>query len=349
MGLSEEDRAFIKETVRALLQSLVPPLLDPLKEEVASIGVAVAGLVEKLKGLEAQVAGLQDQQVMVTKANEDLEARVGKLEDDLKELRRQRDSDANRSMRKNLIFYGVNKVKDNESWSDCEEAVKKVVRDVMGRDAPQELGIERAHRLTGHGATPVPIVALFSSWKVKEAILARRRAFKESGRDVTNQYTPALRTAFRHLIPFVEEARNQGKKAKMAFDRAMIDGTAFVFDHAAGMVRKEADAYPRRRPAGTAGPSLTVGEKPRKRFPTASPDGARESPRRKPRSDRGGGGASRGRGGFRGQRDIGNYFSPARNSQDVPQLDGESCDGRGCGYDPRDQRPERGYGYPSYC
>lgn len=326
MGLSEDDKDFIRS------------IIEPLKDELAGARATIDALVGKVKEVEAQVGDLQERQKETIQTQEALEAKVSQLDRDIQDLRRLRDHDANRAMRKNLIFYGIPRSKQDERWSDCEEAVERVIREVMGAHAPPELGLERVHRMTGHKANPTPIVALFSSWKTKEAILAKRRDFKDKGFDVTNQYTPAVRAALRHLIPIVEDARNKGKSARIAFDRAIINDAVFVFDQATGKVRMETEARPRREPAKDGGA--------RKRYQSASPEGASGTPARKQCPPRGGvggkGGQGRGgRGGAarnnRGHRNIGEYFSPARGPQYASQFGGDlegfrGTSGSGSGY-----------------
>jgi hypothetical protein len=321
------------QEVAALVKAAVEAAIAPLQEAMARIEVGIGSM-------QKDIQDLQTAQRTTEQGVAELMMRVRDLEGELKWAKRQRDDDANRGMRKNLLFYGVPKQGERESWDQCAAAVREVVERVMGKRV-EASAIERAHRVAGHQADPPPIVALFASWREKEEILAKRREFKSAGFDVTNQYTYTTRAAMRHLIPLVEDARKAGKDARMSFNKAIIEGEVWVFDESTGEVGREADVFPRRRPR--KGGKV---DRRRKRFPSRSPEGAKGSPLRRPCLLKGTGPHGRGGSGAAGsQRRIGHYFSPSRGtpSSQVPQMDGEWT--RVGGGFRRNDNYERGDGY----
>jgi hypothetical protein len=145
----------------------------------------------------------------------------------------------------------------------------------------------------------------------------------------------------------VEEARECGKRARMAFNKAVVDGETYVYDEDQGGILKEREAYPWRNRNGGRG---TQADRPgegvvgSKRPRSLTPEGTKANPERRFCSPvaRGGRNGHRGRGGSgsqRGSYQISQFFSPMRGSSSqgvVPQFDG---------YWSGPERRENGYGY----
>lgn len=174
----------------------------------------------------------------IKKENQELKQKVGRLEETMEKLEEKVDDLEGRSRRNNLLFHGIPPPRDRqETWGDCEEAIKGVLKDKMGIQDAEDIKVERAHRLRG-GKSPQPIIACFSSFKDKERILAGRRQLREQRSEVyvSEDFSPRVREKRRSLQPFLKQAKEEGKRAFLRFDMLVIDGKAFSLDTTAGIL-----------------------------------------------------------------------------------------------------------------
>nr|KAG5686017.1 hypothetical protein BaRGS_010558 [Batillaria attramentaria] len=161
----------------------------------------------------------------VVEKNKALEEKVEKLEEKLDDLE-------GRSRRNNLIFHGIPHPQGSaETWSDCEEAVKSVLKEKLGIE--EDVEIERAHRLRG-GQSPQPIIACLRFFKDKERILAERRTLKDNNSNIfiNEDFSPRVREKRRQLQSFLREAKAANKKASLRFDTLVIDGKTYLYNAA---------------------------------------------------------------------------------------------------------------------
>ena len=71
--------------------------------------------------------------------------RSGKFQKKNRQLRNKLDNLDGQSRRNNVIVQGIPESEGNETWAECEEAVKNCLQQDMGLD--EDIRIERAHRL----------------------------------------------------------------------------------------------------------------------------------------------------------------------------------------------------------
>ena len=86
-----------------------------------------------------------------------------------------------RSRRDNLRVHGLKEV-DSETWKKTEEILQQMIRDVLELEG---INIERAHRVgnkSNEKNAPRTIIAKFSSYKDKQAILSVVKKLK--GKDI---------------------------------------------------------------------------------------------------------------------------------------------------------------------
>ena len=86
-----------------------------------------------------------------------------------------------RSRRSNLRVEGLKEI-DNENWDQTEEILQQMIRDVLELEG---INIERAHRVgnkSNERNAPRTILAKFSSYKDKHAILSVAKKLK--GKDI---------------------------------------------------------------------------------------------------------------------------------------------------------------------
>lgn len=175
--------------------------------------------------MQEQMEQFQSDMCEVMQENKELKEKIDRLENKMDDLE-------GRSRRNNLLFHGIPYPQgQTELWSDCEKAVKSVLKDELG--IKDDVEIERSHRLQG-GKSPRPIIVCFSKFKDKERILASRKTLRDKRSDVfiNEDFTPRVRDKRRLLLPFLKKAKSEGKRAFLRFDSLVIDGKAHIYDPA---------------------------------------------------------------------------------------------------------------------
>ena len=97
----------------------------------------------------------------------------------LEDLENQHEYLENMSRRSNIKILGLPEDKNcEESWEDTEQIVKEMINKEF-EISSEEIQIVRAHHVgKPQDGQPRPVVARFSSWKQKEALLAIARKKK---------------------------------------------------------------------------------------------------------------------------------------------------------------------------
>ena len=81
------------------------------------------------------------------------------------------------SKRNNLVFHGIPEGKD-ETWDDCETAVRKILEEKMGMEEgwrDTDITMERADRIGRFSKDRTrPIVVKFANYKYKNNVLKNK-------------------------------------------------------------------------------------------------------------------------------------------------------------------------------
>ena len=221
-----------RQTTLTQLKDCSPPTDEPTITDVfkmlTTMDQKMTTMDKKIDSIHAtvedQINMIRTEFEAVQKENRELKEKVDSLENKLDDLE-------GRSRRNNLIFHGIPRPQgQTETWADCEKAVKNALKEELGID--DDIQIERAHRLRSASKGGQPIIACFNSYKMREKILAERRALKNKRSPIfiSEDFTPKVRDQRRKLLPFLKEAKNAGKKAFLRFDNIVIEGKSFVFD-----------------------------------------------------------------------------------------------------------------------
>ncbi|KAK3082855.1 hypothetical protein FSP39_007224 [Pinctada imbricata] len=162
--------------------------------------------------------------------NSELKKDLSKIKNQMKELNDQQLDLQTRSMRDNLIFYGIEE-KDGEN---CESVLKEFIADVL--KVEQRVEFHRVHRMGRkiHGKIR-PIVAKFVQFKEREVVrksvytsLAGNDENKKYG--INEQFPRIINERRKKLYPYYKSAKRQNKRAQLVVDKLFIDGELFRLD-----------------------------------------------------------------------------------------------------------------------
>ena len=192
--------------------------LDKL-DVLDQLAVQVASLTTSLEFCHASIAELKAE-------NDSLRAQVTTITRDTDERRRQAANDHDavvqlewRSMRDNLVFYGIDETKDE----NCDAVLAQFFTGELG--VTEVIDLARAHRMGK--ATPGktrPIVAKFERYQQREKVrmAGPRLAGKRFG--VSEQIPKEWQDKRKPLLPHFKEAKKQGKRVRFVGPKLLVEG-----------------------------------------------------------------------------------------------------------------------------
>ncbi|XP_041364205.1 uncharacterized protein LOC121379623 [Gigantopelta aegis] len=132
-----------------------------------------------------------------------------------------------RSMRDNLLFFGINKTRlENGSTENTLDIIKSFIRETMHIES--DVCILDAHRFgTSRNGRPRPIVARFKNLTDRENVKKSSRVLKGSDFFVSEQFPKEVNDTRKLLAPYRREAVLAGKRAVMNRDKLYIEGVLF--------------------------------------------------------------------------------------------------------------------------
>lgn len=133
-----------------------------------------------------------------------------------------------RSMRDNLMFYGIKEGGDAEN---CDNLVKTLMADVLHIRNAHDIMLDRVHRVGQKTGRTRPIVAKFHYYtdreRVRQASYTYGNELKAENLGVGAQLPKGLRDARKPLYPAMKQAKDAGKRVKFVADRLFIDGAEY--------------------------------------------------------------------------------------------------------------------------
>ncbi|XP_052238670.1 uncharacterized protein LOC127849972 [Dreissena polymorpha] len=192
--------------------------MSPIEDRVRKVDERVTRIEDTVDGADIHAAQLSERV-------QELEKQRDTLRDNVTYLQSQ-------SMCNNLIFTGVSE--DNSNGSEPSETTEKRLSQHLHdackvpRDVADSIKFERVHRSPG---SPISgkvrnIVAKFTYFKDRESV---RKCWKELDGTLHRffeQFPQDVIEKRRKLVPKINEARRQGKRAYLVYDTIYIDGNA---------------------------------------------------------------------------------------------------------------------------
>lgn len=193
---------------------------DGIDRRLSHIDTSLTDLKEQSAALQRQVNALAEDNEQMGRESHETKEKIKRLEAKLEDAE-------SRSRRNNLIFHGLPKSKPDETWEECEMAVKEVINKHL--NISDDLKFDRAHRLRSSKGPP-PIIVRFTYFKDKERVLKERTKLKDTNIFVNEDFTMSVRDTRRKLAPFLNWFRADGKRASLVFDHLIVDGERFNLD-----------------------------------------------------------------------------------------------------------------------
>lgn len=228
---------------------LVMPKLEQIETTVNSINVKMKELDTKVTHIETRVTDVENSCSFINDKHEkqtnelkhaqtevkNLQSSCKDLEENMKSLKSEKDGMRtklidleSRSMRENLMFYGIQEVPSE----NCEHLVKQFCDEKLSIDASSMI-FDRVHRVGGESTRkPRPIVAKFHYYNERETIRKKgldcSTQLKTQNQGVGIQRPKAVRDARKNLYGIMKREQSLGKNARFIGDKLFINGREYV-------------------------------------------------------------------------------------------------------------------------
>ncbi|XP_052820388.1 uncharacterized protein LOC128246236 [Mya arenaria] len=219
--------------------------LDTIQITVNKITTRLDKIDQRVGGLETKIKDIEESRNYDSKTLNEIREKQKELValkskiDSLEATHKRADADIKkevidlkgRSMRDNLLFFGIPENTDpnnRESDADCVEKVLELIETKMEiADAKQSIKLHRAHRIGRFNNSKTrPIVAKFVYYPDREKVrLNGNKLSRPFG--VSQQYPPEVMEARKLLVPIMLDARRQGKEAYISGSRLFINGQLY--------------------------------------------------------------------------------------------------------------------------
>ena len=224
--------------------------LDQIEKTVNSINKKVSDLETKVNAMEPRVNEVEKACSFISCENDDRKKELDKAKNEIYGLKHECNSlktgagalrEKNvaleakvidletRSMRENLLFYGIPERGQNEH---CEDLVKQVCEETLELNGARHYTFDRVHRIGAHSNNKIrPIVAKFHYYKEREIV--REKAYekaedlKKINVGIGKQWPAEVRETRRVLFPIMQREKSQGKAVKMVKDKLFVNNVEY--------------------------------------------------------------------------------------------------------------------------
>lgn len=229
------------------------PKIDQIEQSVKSMNLKITAFESKLSTLENKIQEIEQSASFMNTAYEEQKGELKETKSEMQKLQKlcnemeksittcnQREEDATdklldleaRSMRENLIFYGLPETTSADSQpttENCEKLVKELITSKLQLDATPMV-LDRAHRLGGNRARkPRPIVVKFHRYSDREAVRLKshedaiKTSLRGSNLGVGIQSPQQYRDARKAFAEHVKREEERGQRARVIGNKLYVN------------------------------------------------------------------------------------------------------------------------------
>ena len=231
-----DDIKSIKSTVSSVEKTVNTMNLKfyDLEKKVSNIDNRVSEVEQSCSFISSKFETLVDENKRSQAAVKKMEGSLKSLEDQMKPctdgmntLKKKLSDLESRSMRNNLIFYGI----EERTSEDCEMIVKTFIKDKLSIDS--DMLLDRAHRLGNNlnSSKPRPVIARFHYYKDRETVRTKayelNTTLKQTGNGVSIQRTKEERDARKSLMDVMRQERDKGNDVRLDRGKLYVNGRLY--------------------------------------------------------------------------------------------------------------------------
>ena len=186
--------------------------MEEIKEMFLEMRDRLKNIEETVNLCVNEVKFLRQENLHLKQTIKEQDARLDNIERDLK--------------RKNLIIKGV---ADAEEEKNEDLAIKvENLLEKMGVNINLARDIDEIKRFgLFHKDKKRPILIKLLTWNKKMEILQQAKTLKGTNIWIDQDYTKKVQNERKQLIPYMKQAREQGKKASLKYNKLIINGMAY--------------------------------------------------------------------------------------------------------------------------
>jgi len=229
-----------KKVVDSTLNEIKAALNDGKKKQKESDD-EIASLKKELDAIKSQLSGSLSK---LGSSTQDTSSKMKGMENALEDLQ-DKLYELDKSWENNLVFYGINTIKDEEERPQLlENKVREILRINLGltRDVPV-LRMKRAATGTNiRGSKPVTVY--FQNYSDKEEILRKTQFLSGSNIYIAEDFSKKVRDKRTELRKFMKQQKKRSPTSKMSlrYDKLMIDKDVYTYNEVAGIVELQTPA-----------------------------------------------------------------------------------------------------------
>lgn len=202
------------------LENMVKFLCKEIKEMKEGFKTMQLGIESKLNEFSETIGGVQ-------RSNEENQKQMQELKEENRTIKMKLENLLVNNKKKNIIIFGLREErfeKKLDTWETVRELFIRIFQLNLHEDQ-----IEDIFRI-GRGTNRAVLVK-FSSLITKEILMSRLRALRGTGIRIENDYDYATRQRRKQLLPYLIEARKNGKFATLVKDKLKIEGRVFDLEY----------------------------------------------------------------------------------------------------------------------
>lgn len=181
--------------------------------------------------IKSAQTGLSKQLTGLSTVNDELARNLKSVSEENERLSEQLLDLQARSMRDNLLFFNISECQTREErmGEDCVAKILEFCETKLDITGAKDIKIDRAHRLGSFKNDKTrPIVVKFNYFQDK--VNVKKQAsdkLRNTSFRVSDQYPKEIQDRRRALYPAFAQAKGQGRKAVLSYDKLYIDGNMY--------------------------------------------------------------------------------------------------------------------------
>ena len=206
--------------------SMILKYLKTLDDKMEKIDQRLKSIDEKVTEIESLTSRMDNLEVKIDETSTQLgkeKVKVNKLQQKYDELLEKHLSLDSYNRRENLLFHGITSTPDE----NCTLKVKELLTNTMqiSGESVDIMRFQRCHRL-GKGEKS-PIICRFAFYEDRDLVWGKRNSLKKSQYFITENFPPEIEDRRKKLYPVLKAAKKQNKKAKIVYDKLIIESKEY--------------------------------------------------------------------------------------------------------------------------
>lgn len=199
-----------------------------MEEPLNEILKKLTRIEESNNRLEKKIDKLQEELTETKKENKEIKEKVRRAEQKIEEQERRIQTLEREIRKKNIIIYGV-KEEENETEQIRKEKIKEVLKKIeIPIDISKEIQqIYRMGKQEVIGGKSRPILVELTTEKKRADIFKDSKKLKGTDIWIAEDYSKMVQEIRKSLIPFLKDARNNGCKAIIRYDKLIVNGKMY--------------------------------------------------------------------------------------------------------------------------